>query len=53
MPKITKIILSTSAEMKAEELGKITIQGIQSGSFNIPCKLDGRAMAIATAGLSP
>ncbi|MBA0574128.1 hypothetical protein Golob_001363 [Gossypium lobatum] len=39
--------------MKAEEVGKITIQGIKSGSFNIPCKLDGQAMPIATVGLSP
>ncbi|TYH35619.1 hypothetical protein ES332_D13G205100v1 [Gossypium tomentosum] len=42
MPEITKIILSTSAEMKAEEVGKITIQCIKSGT-----------MAIAKAGLSP
>ncbi|TYI28502.1 hypothetical protein ES332_A05G249200v1 [Gossypium tomentosum] len=53
MPEITKIISSTSAGMKAEEVGKITIQGIKSGSFSIPCKLDGRALVIATAGLSP
>ncbi|KAK5832153.1 3-ketodihydrosphingosine reductase [Gossypium arboreum] len=53
MPEITNIISSTSAGMKAEEVGKITIQGIKSGSFSIPCKLDGRALAIATAGLSP
>ncbi|MBA0867302.1 hypothetical protein Goshw_029067, partial [Gossypium schwendimanii] len=53
MPEISKIISSTSTEMKAEEVGKITIQGIKSGSFIIPCKLDGRALAIATAGLSP
>ncbi|MBA0574777.1 hypothetical protein Golob_024850 [Gossypium lobatum] len=39
--------------MKAEEVAKITIQGIKSGSFSIPCRLDGRAVAIATAGLSP
>ncbi|MFQ6639775.1 hypothetical protein Gotur_015665, partial [Gossypium turneri] len=53
MPEITKIILESSPGMKAEEVGKITIQGIKSGSFSIPCRLDGRAVAIATAGLSP
>ncbi|KAL1170920.1 hypothetical protein V6Z11_A05G244900 [Gossypium hirsutum] len=53
MPEITKIILESSPGMKAEEVGKITIQGIKSGSFSIPCRLDGQAVAIATAGLSP
>ncbi|TYI82801.1 hypothetical protein E1A91_D05G247000v1 [Gossypium mustelinum] len=53
MPEITKIILESSPGMKAEEVGKITIQSIKSGSFSIPCRLDGRAVAIATAGLSP
>ncbi|KAH1065298.1 hypothetical protein J1N35_030285 [Gossypium stocksii] len=53
MPEITKIILESSPGMKAEEVGKITIQGIKSGSFSIPFRLDGQAVAIATAGLSP
>ncbi|KAK5832154.1 hypothetical protein PVK06_015954 [Gossypium arboreum] len=53
MPEITKIILESSPGMKAKEVGKITIQGIKSGSFSIPCRLDGQAVAIATAGLSP
>ncbi|KAE8701737.1 hypothetical protein F3Y22_tig00110505pilonHSYRG00014 [Hibiscus syriacus] len=52
---ITKTILGSAgaAGMKAEEVAKITIQGIKSEIFSIPCKLDGRAVAIATADLSP
>ncbi|KAL4279586.1 hypothetical protein GQ457_03G034020 [Hibiscus cannabinus] len=53
MPEITKTILDSTVEMTAEEVAKVTIKGIKSGSFSIPCRLDGRALAMATAGLSP
>ncbi|GMI90926.1 TSC10A [Hibiscus trionum] len=55
MPEITKIITGASARarMEAEEVAKITMEGIKSGSFSIPFGVDGRAVAIATAGLSP
>ncbi|KAK8642813.1 hypothetical protein V6N13_012145 [Hibiscus sabdariffa] len=52
MPEITKIITGGGG-VKAEEVAKITIQGIKSASFSIPFGVDGRAVAIATAGLSP
>ncbi|KAK8552234.1 hypothetical protein V6N13_120646 [Hibiscus sabdariffa] len=54
MPEITKIITGGGGGgVKAEEVAKTTIQGIKSGSFSIPFGVDGRAVAIATAGLSP
>ncbi|OMP14251.1 hypothetical protein COLO4_00130 [Corchorus olitorius] len=52
MPEISKI-MHGSDMMKAEEIGKITINGIKSGKFSIPCNLIGQMVAIATAGLSP
>ncbi|XP_021291589.1 3-dehydrosphinganine reductase TSC10B-like [Herrania umbratica] len=52
MPELTKIIVG-SGGMKAEEIGKITVNGIKSGSFGIPCNFLGQTFAIATAGVSP
>ncbi|OMO61249.1 Short-chain dehydrogenase/reductase SDR [Corchorus capsularis] len=52
MPEITKM-MAGSDMMKAEEIGRITINGIKSGSFSIPCSFAGQMVAIATAGLSP
>ncbi|OMP06450.1 Short-chain dehydrogenase/reductase SDR, partial [Corchorus capsularis] len=52
MPEISKIMVGSDM-MKAEEIGKITINGIKCGRFSIPCNLLGQMVAIATAGLSP
>ncbi|OMO61250.1 Short-chain dehydrogenase/reductase SDR [Corchorus capsularis] len=52
MPEISKI-MHGSDMMKAEEIGKITINGIKSGKFSIPCNLLGQMVAVATAGVSP
>ncbi|KAK6255011.1 Short-chain dehydrogenase/reductase SDR - like 10 [Theobroma cacao] len=52
MPELSKIIVG-SGVMKAEEIGKITVDGIKCGSFSIPCNFLGQTFAIATAGVSP
>ncbi|OMO86951.1 Short-chain dehydrogenase/reductase SDR [Corchorus olitorius] len=52
MPEISKIMVGPDM-MKAEEIGKITVNGIKSGKFCIPCNFVGQMVAIATAGLSP
>lgn len=39
--------------MKAEEVAKKALHGIQSGSFIVPCNFEGLLLSIATAGLSP
>lgn len=39
--------------MKPEEVAQKTFDGIKSGSFIIPCNLEGIALSLATAGLSP
>ncbi|XVE84836.1 hypothetical protein DITRI_Ditri17bG0044600 [Diplodiscus trichospermus] len=54
MSEVSKLIAGLSGEMiKAEQVAKITIDGIKSGSFSIPCNFAGRALVIAAAGLSP
>ncbi|OIW13975.1 hypothetical protein TanjilG_09326 [Lupinus angustifolius] len=52
-PELTKIIAASSGAMKADEVAQKAIDGIKSGSFFIPCNLEGLALSIATAGLSP
>ncbi|KAL1358490.1 hypothetical protein HN51_003756 [Arachis hypogaea] len=52
-PELTKIIASSSGAMKPEEVAQKTFDGIKSGSFIIPCNLEGIALSLATAGLSP
>lgn len=39
--------------MKAEEVAQKAFDGIKSGSFIISCNLEGIALSLATAGLSP
>lgn len=39
--------------MKAEEVAKKALHGIQSSSFIVPCNFEGFLLSIATAGLSP
>ncbi|CAI9118570.1 OLC1v1020157C1 [Oldenlandia corymbosa var. corymbosa] len=52
-PELTSIIASSSGGMKAEEVAKKALNGIRSGSFIVPCNLEGFLLSIATAGLSP
>ncbi|KAI4345585.1 hypothetical protein L6164_012692 [Bauhinia variegata] len=52
-PEMTNIIAASTGELTADEVSKITLNGIKSGRFIIPCSLDGLMMAICTAGLSP
>ncbi|OMO73697.1 Short-chain dehydrogenase/reductase SDR [Corchorus capsularis] len=52
-PELTKILAASSGSMKADKVAKIALKGIRSGTFIVPCNLEGHALAIATAGLSP
>ncbi|KAK9037250.1 hypothetical protein V6N11_022169 [Hibiscus sabdariffa] len=52
-PELTKILAGSSGSMKADEVAKKALDGIQSGSFIVPCNFEGHMLAIATAGLSP
>ncbi|KAL4559312.1 hypothetical protein LXL04_031450 [Taraxacum kok-saghyz] len=52
-PRVTSIIAASSGAMKADEVAKKAWDGIKSGSFIVPCNLEGFALSIATAGLSP
>ncbi|GAA0140766.1 reductase [Lithospermum erythrorhizon] len=52
-PEITSIIAASSGSMKANEVAKIALSGIRSGRFFIPCNLEGFALCLATAGMSP
>ncbi|XP_039051636.1 3-dehydrosphinganine reductase TSC10A-like [Hibiscus syriacus] len=52
-PELTKILAGSSRSMKADEVAKTALAGIESGSFMVPCNFDGHMLAIATAGLSP
>ncbi|CAM8988354.1 unnamed protein product [Rhodiola kirilowii] len=52
-PQLTSIIAGSSSAMKADEVAKIALSGIQAGNFIVPCNFEGRLLAVATAGLSP
>ncbi|KAG9457958.1 hypothetical protein H6P81_002466 [Aristolochia fimbriata] len=52
-PELTKIIASSSAAVKAEEVAEKTLNGIKCGRFIVACNFDGIMLSIATAGLSP
>ncbi|KAJ0093014.1 hypothetical protein Patl1_25433 [Pistacia atlantica] len=52
-PQLTSIIAASSGAMKADEVAKKALHGIQSGSFIVPCNFEGLLLSIATAGLSP
>ncbi|XP_075506770.1 3-dehydrosphinganine reductase TSC10A [Primulina tabacum] len=52
-PQIASIIAASSGAMKADEVAKKSLNGIKSGTFIVPCNLEGLLLSIATAGLSP
>ncbi|KAL3505872.1 hypothetical protein ACH5RR_031254 [Cinchona calisaya] len=52
-PQLTSVIAASSGAMKAEEVAKKALKGIQTGSFIVPCNFEGELLSIATAGLSP
>ncbi|KAK4478041.1 hypothetical protein RD792_017306 [Penstemon davidsonii] len=52
-PQLTSIIAASSGAMKADEVAKKSLDGIQSGSFVVSCNFEGFLLSIATAGLSP
>ncbi|CAH1442093.1 unnamed protein product [Lactuca virosa] len=52
-PRLTSIIAASSGAMKADEVAKKAWSGIKSGSFFVPCNLEGFMLSVATAGLSP
>lgn len=52
-PQLTSVIAALSGAMKADEVAKKSLNGIQSGTFIVPCNLEGFLLSIANAGLSP
>ncbi|BAT96623.1 hypothetical protein VIGAN_08359200 [Vigna angularis var. angularis] len=52
-PELTKIIAASSGCMTAEKVAQKALDGIKSGSFIVSCNLEGIALSLATAGLSP
>ncbi|WJX27114.1 3-dehydrosphinganine reductase tsc10a [Trifolium repens] len=52
-PELTKIIVSSSSLLKADEVAQKAFDGIRHGSFMISCNLEGIVLSLATAGLSP
>ncbi|GFQ07512.1 3-dehydrosphinganine reductase tsc10a [Phtheirospermum japonicum] len=52
-PQLTNIIAASSGAMKADEVAKKSLKGIQSGAFIVPCNAEGFLLSVATAGLSP
>ncbi|ONK71619.1 uncharacterized protein A4U43_C04F10550 [Asparagus officinalis] len=53
-PETTTLIAgSEGSAMKADDVAKISLNGIKSGAFIVPCGFEGTMLAIATAGLSP
>lgn len=52
-PQLTSIIAASSGAMKASQVAIKSLNGIQSGTFMVPCNLEGFMLSVATAGLSP
>ncbi|KAF6162816.1 hypothetical protein GIB67_029085 [Kingdonia uniflora] len=52
-PKMTRIIVAQSSVMKAEKVAKITLKGIQSGTFLIHCNFQGLLLSLGSAGSAP
>ncbi|EYU45622.1 hypothetical protein ABFS82_14G014800 [Erythranthe guttata] len=52
-PQLTSIIAASSGAMKADEVAKKSLNGIESGTFIVPCNFEGFLLSVATAGLSP
>ncbi|KAK1426026.1 hypothetical protein QVD17_14693 [Tagetes erecta] len=52
-PALTRIIATSSGIMPVEEVAKVALNGIKSGSFIISCNFLGFWLSIATAGISP
>ncbi|GAA0162275.1 reductase [Lithospermum erythrorhizon] len=52
-PELTSIIAASSGVMKANDVAKLSLAGIKSGRFFVPCNLEGFALCLATAGMSP
>ncbi|KAL8486339.1 hypothetical protein ACS0TY_023147 [Phlomoides rotata] len=52
-PQITSMLAASSGAMKADEVAKKCLEGIQKGSFVISCNFMGFLLSIANAGLSP
>lgn len=52
-PQLTSIIAASSGPMKADEVAKKSLSGIESGTFMVHCNFEGLLLSVATAGLSP
>ncbi|KAL7123933.1 hypothetical protein ABFS83_14G015200 [Erythranthe nasuta] len=52
-PQLTSIIAASSGAMKADDVAKKSLNGIESGTFIVPCNFEGFLLSVATAGLSP
>ncbi|GAB2275383.1 hypothetical protein Dimus_010143 [Dionaea muscipula] len=52
-PHITKFICASSSTMTADEVAKISINGIKRGRFVVICNLFGFLLSITTAGCCP
>ncbi|XP_071692627.1 3-dehydrosphinganine reductase TSC10A-like [Rutidosis leptorrhynchoides] len=51
-PRLTSIIAASSGAMQPDEVAKIVLNGIKSGSFFVPCNFEGYLLSIATDGQS-
>ncbi|XP_071703942.1 3-dehydrosphinganine reductase TSC10A-like [Rutidosis leptorrhynchoides] len=51
-PRLTSIISASSGAMQPDEVAKIALNGIKSGSFFVPCNFEGYLLSIATSGQS-
>ncbi|KAK9137213.1 hypothetical protein Sjap_007807 [Stephania japonica] len=52
-PEVTNIIAASSGAMKADDVARKALNGIKSGSFIVPCNIEGLMLSLATAGMSP
>jgi len=53
IPDITKILSGASAAMDAVSVARASLAGLQAGQFLITCNLEGAALSIVCAGMSP
>lgn len=53
MPDITKILSGASTALDAMTVARAALAGLKAGQFHINCNLEGAALSIACAGMSP
>lgn len=53
IPEITKILSGSSTALDAVSVARASLAGVKAGRFQISCNLEGAALSVVCAGMSP